>query len=290
VGSTGTIPRQTLKANMTPDPIEPTQPTTRIPNFLHLLLLLAFTVLAFFLCEGIVIAFHPHRINQVIADQRLQLFANIGVYAVAAALAAAIFPLIWRRPFAAGISWNLHRASLGLVPLGIGLGFASQAVSGLLPIPKKMPIEDVFKTPGIIWILTLFGIFIAPAFEELVFRGFLLPALAIAADYFTLPRTADREQDLATLHRWRTSDTFSTNSLVFASVVTSLAFAAIHAPQLGYAWPAVALLWTVSMVLCYLRIRTQSLAASTIVHASYNACIFIAVFFATGGYRHLDKL
>ncbi len=264
--------------------------TTRIPNFLHLLLLLALTILAFLLCEGILLAFHPYHIQQTLADQRLQLFANVGVYAVAGALAAAIFPLLWHRSFAEGISWNAQRAGVAFVPLGIALGFASQAASSLLPIPKEMPIEGVFKTPGIIWLLTVFGVIVAPLFEELVFRGFLLPAIAIAADYFTLPRTANREQDLATLARWRTSDTFSTNSLIFASVVTSLAFAAIHAPQLGYAWAAVALLWTVSMVLCYIRIRFRSLAASTIVHACYNGSVFLALFVATGGYRHMDKL
>jgi membrane protease YdiL (CAAX protease family) len=272
---------------MTPDE---TQPTTRIPNFLHLLLLLALTLLSFAFCEGILLAFHPHRIQQTLTNQRLQLFANIGVYALAVALAAAIFPILWHRSFASGISWNPRRASLAFIPLGIALGFASQAISSLLPVPKEMPIEGVFKTPGIIWLLTLFGIVVAPLFEELVFRGFLLPAIAIAADYFTLPRTADREQDLGTLHRWRASDTFSTKSLILASIITSLAFAAIHAPQLGYSWSAVALLWSVSMVLCTIRIRTRSLAASTLVHASYNACIFIALFIQTGGYRHLDKL
>jgi membrane protease YdiL (CAAX protease family) len=240
-------------------------PSKRIPNFL---------------CEGILIAFHPHHIMMVIADQRLQLYANIAVYAVAVALATAIFPLLWDRPFAVGVSWDPRRVTIGFVPLGIALGFASQAVSTLLPVPKEMPIEEVFKTPGIIWILTLFGVVVAPMFEELVFRGFLLPAIAIAIDYFTLPRTNNREQDLDTLTRWRSSDTFTTNSLIYASVVTSLGFAAIHAPQLG----------TVSMVLCFIRIRTRSLAASTVVHACYNASVFIALFVATDGYRHMDKL
>ena len=273
---------------MTP---EENSPSTRLPNFLHLLLFLALTLLSFLFCEGILLAFHSHQINETLANQRLQLFANIGVYAVAVALAAAIFPLLWHRSFAQGISWNPgRRALIAYFPLGIALGFASQAVSSLLPIPKEMPIEGVFKTPGIIWLLTLFGIVVAPLFEELAFRGFLLPALAIAVDWFTLPRTANREGDHENLNHWRASDTFSTNSLIFASVVTSLGFAAIHAPQLGYTWSAVALLWSVSMVLCFVRIRTRSLAASTIVHACYNASVFLALFIATGGYRHMDKL
>lgn len=285
-GPPSTINPAPYQSNMIPD----SQPTTRVPNLLHFLLLLALTALAFLLCEGLLLAFHPHHINETLGNQRLQLFANVGVYAVAVALAAAIFPLLWRRSFAAGISWNRSRTTLAYIPLGIGLGLTSQAVSSLFPIPKELPIEDVFKTPGIIWLLTLFGVVVAPMFEELVFRGFLLPALATAVDWFTLPRTADREADLATLARWRTSDTFTTNALIFSSVVTSLGFAAIHAPQLGYAWSAVALLWTVSMVLCYVRIHTRSLAASTIVHACYNASVFLALFIATGGYRHMDRL
>jgi membrane protease YdiL (CAAX protease family) len=278
------------------DPLAPSEAprpsllTTRIPNFFHFLLLLGLLVLSAVVCEGLVAAFHRHHLQEALANQRLQLYANIGVYAVAGALAAALFPLLWKRSFAEGIAWNRHRVTIAFLPLGLALGFLSQAVSSLLPVPKEMPIDNIARTPGIIWVLTIFGIVVAPLFEELVFRGFLLPAVAIAADYFTLPRTENAERDLAALVRWRHSDRFVTNSLVFASVVTSLAFAAIHAPQLGYAWPAVALLFAVSLVLCYVRIRTQSLAATTVVHACYNASVFLALFVATGGYRHMDRI
>jgi hypothetical protein len=30
--------------------------------------------------------------------------------------------------------------------------------------------------------------------------------------------------------------------------------------------------------------------ASTLIHVSYNAAIFLTAFIATGGYRHLDKI
>jgi membrane protease YdiL (CAAX protease family) len=49
-------------------------------------------------------------------------------------------------------------------------------------------------------------------------------------------------------------------------------------------------LFAVSLVLCGVRLWTQSLAASTFIHATYNGTIFTILFFATGGFRHLDKI
>ena len=49
-------------------------------------------------------------------------------------------------------------------------------------------------------------------------------------------------------------------------------------------------LFCVSLVLCGVRLRFHSLAASALVHACYNGTIFALLFFATGGFRHLEKL
>jgi uncharacterized protein len=38
------------------------------------------------------------------------------------------------------------------------------------------------------------------------------------------------------------------------------------------------------------RVKTQSVAASTIVHGAYNGFVFVTLLFATGGYRHLDRM
>ncbi len=258
--------------------------TTRIPNLLHLLLFLALTFFSLILCEALLLSIHPHAWMKTLADQRLQLFVNIATYAVAVGSAMLVFPLFWKRTFAQGISWNLQHARLGFIPVGLGLGFLSQAVSTLLPIPKKLPIEDIFRTPGIIWVLAIFGTLVAPLFEEIVFRGFLLPGIAIAVDYLTMPKS------LEALEAWRTAEAFSTKALVFSSIVTSLCFAAIHAPQLGFSAAALALLTMVSLVLCYVRIRTKSVAASTLVHTCYNLSVFLTLFVSTSGFHNLDKL
>ena len=268
-----------------PPAFAPTPPTPRrIPNLGYALLFLALTFFVLLFCECILAALHPHDIMATLQDQRLQLFANIATYILALGTAFFLFPLMWHRSFADGISWNAHRASLVFLAAGLGLGILSQGASTLLPIPRKLPIEDIFHTPGIIWVLVFFGTLIAPLFEEIVFRGFLLPGFAIAIDYFRLPKSLD------SLALWRAGASFSRPALITSTILTSLFFAAIHAPQLGFSWPAIALLATVSLVLCGVRLRTGSVAASTLVHASYNFSVFLTLFISTGGFRHMDKL
>ena len=66
---------------------------------------------------------------------------------------------------------------------GVALSLVVQLLSNYLPIPKTLPIDDFFRTPADVWLVALFGTFLAPVFEELAFRGFLLPSLASAWDW-----------------------------------------------------------------------------------------------------------
>jgi hypothetical protein len=50
------------------------------------------------------------------------------------------------------------------------------------------------------------------------------------------------------------------------------------------------LLVCVSLVLCWARLSTRSLAASVLVHASYNFLLFSLMLLGTGGFKHLDKM
>jgi len=121
-------------------------------------------------------------------------------------------------------------------------------------------------------------------FEEIAFRGFLFPAFAIAYDWLSLPRTP------AAREHWHTTTGLTKASIVFSAILSSVFFALLHAEQLAHAWTALFVLFCVSLVLTLVRIRTQSVASSTLVHASYNASVFLTMFIATGGYRHLERL
>jgi hypothetical protein len=78
--------------------------------------------------------------------------------------------------------------------------------------------------------------------------------------------------------------------MVVASGVTSIAFAALHVDQQGHSLGPFLLLIVVSAILCAVRLKTRSLAASTLVHATYNFLIFVLTLAATGGFRHFDKM
>ena len=98
-----------------------------------------------------------------------------------------IFPLFWHKSLLAGLQWNgatALRMRWRLVSAA-GVCFLLAMVNGeFMPGPTNAPIEKIFHSPGAAWILFGFGITLAPFFEEMFFRGFLLPSLCTAYDWF----------------------------------------------------------------------------------------------------------
>ena len=262
---------------------------TRIPYFGHVALFLGIIVASLILTEIAFVVLIPGPLMHILADPRLQLIAEGIGYVIALLAAALIFPRLWQQPFATGLQWNARNARLWLIPAGLVLGFLAQATETRLPIPKSLPMDVLLEDRRLIPVLAILAVLLAPIMEEVLFRGFLLPALANAYDYFRLPTFLPPAQALETHERWVAAPQ-SIPGLVLASLITSLLFALIHAPQLGYTWPAVSLLAVVSLVLCFVRIRFRSVAASTLVHASYNLSVFLTLAIASDGFRHMDKL
>jgi membrane protease YdiL (CAAX protease family) len=156
----------------------------------------------------------------------------------------------------------------------------------LLPFPEHAPIDKMFNTSADAWMLAGFGVLIAPFFEEMIFRGFLLPAVATAWDWCSermsdvRPRPLDADGN----------PVWSAGAMIFAALIVSAPFAWMHSAQVGQAWGPLALLYCVSLILCSVRLATRSLAASTLVHSAYNFMLFALMFLQSGGFRHLDKM
>jgi uncharacterized protein len=279
-------------ANLDDDVIALPPIPRRIPNPGHalLFLLIAAVFLILFEFATMVIGGVPTAVHAgvtTVLHPRLQLAAEAATYFATLLTAWLVFPLLWHRSFLDGIRWNWTTArtqAARLIPLGLLLGTMSAAVDYFIQSNKPHPIDDFFLNPGTAWLLTFFGIFVAPAFEEICFRGFLIPAFAIAYDWLSLPHTP------AGRAHWQTTNTLTPVSLLFPAILSSLLFAAIHAQQIGFAWNALAVLFSVSLLLSFVRVKTQSVAASTLVHAAYNSFIFLITISATGGYRHLDHI
>jgi membrane protease YdiL (CAAX protease family) len=280
----------------TPNEAPDSEPSARIPHLGHALLFLAIAVLLLLLSQLILLGI-THTLPKIAAlptshaadsiPPKLLIAAEAISYIATLAVSWIIFPFFWHKPFAAGLQLNGSAATrnvLRLVPIGVTVSFIVLAISSLITTPKSIPMDEFFRTPADAWIVSAFGILLAPLFEEILFRGFLLPGFAIAYDWLSLPRIpAAREQ-------WNSTNTLSFPALVFSGVLTSILFALMHAVQTGFTWPVLILLFLVSLILTAVRIRLRSVLASTLVHASYNFAIFLSLFIATGGYRHLDHL
>ncbi len=108
-------------------------------------------------------------------------------------------------PFWKSIRWNWPglRWTAYLVA-GVLLGFLIESASAFLPIPKEVPFDKYFTDATGAYLMAVFGITLAPLMEELLFRGFLYPSL----------------------NRWL--------GLALSLVITSLAFALLHAAQLAH--------------------------------------------------------
>jgi membrane protease YdiL (CAAX protease family) len=166
-----------------------------------------------------------------------------------------------RRPdFLAAIHWNWPSNMAVYVLLGFVLSIGLQALAHFLPIPKELPIDDFFRTPAEAWALGILSITLAPLMEELFFRGFLYPVLARRL------------------------------GLPIAVVLTALGFAALHGAQLQFSWGPVLVIFLVGVVLTVVRAKTNSVAAGVLIHMAYNGTITVAMFAATDGFRHLEKL
>jgi membrane protease YdiL (CAAX protease family) len=228
-------------------------------------------------------------LQQLQGDTRILLGLEFMIYAVSLGAAIPVFSIAWRRNFFAGVQWHGATAGRFWIRL-IGVALAGNIIAGVanltLPFPKNAPIDQLFKTPMQAWLLFAFGVTVAPFFEEMIFRGFLLPALATAWDWCgekisgSAPKLYDVTQD----------PPWSLGAKIFGSILASLPFALMHAAQVSNAWGPLSVLFTVSLILCAVRLKTRSLAASTLVHVTYNFTLFAAMLVQNGGFRHLDKM
>jgi membrane protease YdiL (CAAX protease family) len=171
-----------------------------------------------------------------------------------------------------GMAVNLVRggvACLLVAPIAYGLN----AVLALYyykpephPVVKAMQ-DDATGATAVLIVLT--AVILAPAWEELYFRGIFLPWLpklfARLSGWVTEPVPSPAEADLAeNIHPKPAPGLTPTD--IAANVLTSLFFAGLHAAQ----WPAPIPLFVLSLTLGLLYQRTGSLWAPFALHATFN--------------------
>jgi membrane protease YdiL (CAAX protease family) len=189
----------------------------------------------------------------------ISVFAQVAAYPVVLAFMYTVATRSERR-FWTAIRWNWPRQAMWFFLAGIVFSLGLQALAHLLPMPKRLPIERFFQTPVEAWVLSIFGMTLAPLVEELFFRGFLYPVLARRMGAF------------------------------LAVLLTAGGFTLIHVPQLARAWGPVLIVFLIGLVLTLVRAFTRSVAAGVLIHTAYNGTISALLFVASGGFHHLNKL
>lgn len=267
----------------------------RHPNVADACLFLACLTLGVLITSGTLgaaVYFHWHgmrNFEEAAKTTTVALGTQFLIYVLALAGAVPFFRAVWGQGYFAGLHWHgstAYRRRYVLVFTAVVCNVLAMVGNLMLPFPKHAPIDQMFGSSADAWMLAIFGVTIAPFFEEMIFRGFLLPSVATAWDWCGEKITGQppRSLDAAGNPLW------SAGAMIFAALMVSAPFALMHATQVGKAWGPIALLYCVSLILCAVRLVTRSLAASTLVHSAYNFILFSLMFVQTDGFRHLDKM
>ncbi len=246
----------------------------RIPHIGHTLL---FFSMAFFLvnvCALAILSSAHIRLDSAAQHPGLALAAQALAYVLTLSISFWLFPHLWDVSFLRGIHWNAlaaRRYWYWIVAGGVLLSAAAQLSLHFIPEPKTTAFDALLHTPRSALLLAAFAVFLAPVTEEIAFRGFLLPALATAYDWLSLERSP------AGLERWYRSSLHSTSAHFFSAIFSSIPFVLLHANQDSHSWGVLGVLYCVSLMLSFVRIRTHSTACSVLMHATYNLSIVVVI-------------
>jgi len=272
-------PASSVELIQAPAPVfEPTlapagEPTGAAVDLLDVLLVALMAVVAFFVFGsiGVGIFMYTHHLHgpgtRAMEDALAKnVFFNVSTQFVTYLVIVGFMVfLVWTRhrmSLSRAIQWNLpgRRLVVNALMIGTALAVVSDIGEVVLHrwIPDSLPITEYFKDRPSALLLAAFGILVAPLMEELLFRGFLYPALAR-----------------------------STGSFI-SIVVTASAFTLLHGAQLGYSWAPLLLIFIVGMALTVTRVVTRSVATGVIVHMTYNFVLLLQTYIVTHGFRQMQ--
>jgi hypothetical protein len=161
----------------------------------------------------------------------------------------------YHRPFWLSLGWQVPWPKTWMtVMLGPGLAVVVALVALALGTPDRGSAIQALMTDAFsIALVAVFSTTLGPLCEELVFRGFFQPL-------FT-----------------------RTFGMAAGIVLCAVPFALLHGPQYNWTWQIIVLLVGAGSMFGYTRLRLQSTAASTLVHAGYNLTFLAGYLIAQKG-------
>ena len=168
--------------------------------------------------------------------------------------------IVWRygNPFWSALGWTFEIPYGWLLMVsGPVLTIVLSALGVLLRAPAdSSQIEGLIKSRASLTAVMLFGVVLAPIFEEMLFRGFLFPLLA------------------RSVGPW------------LGILLTALPFGLLHGAQNHWAWQPIVLIGMAGIVFGYVRYKTRSTTSAFVIHSAYNATGFLG--YALTHWRQLN--
>jgi membrane protease YdiL (CAAX protease family) len=185
---------------------------------------------------------HPIRAAEVLMEQFVGYFFLFLVLVV-------VFRMQYGRPFWRSLGWKpLALPAFSLVAAGWLTAVAVVGIGLLLRTPTtENALTELMKDRVSLILVGFFGITLGPLAEELAFRGFLQPVLVRSF------------------------------GAVAGIVLASLPFGLLHLAEYGYSWRHVVLITGAGAAFGWVRHRTGSTKAATLMHAAYNLLFFAAL-------------
>lgn len=180
--------------------------------------------------------------------------SNSVLYLLLLGAIAMLFRTRYDAPFWPSLGWTVPRqGALACLLAGPLVAMTVGGLGALLRTPlKEMPLEKLIHGPFAIYFFGLFSVILGPVFEELVFRGFLMP---VAVRSFGV---------------WP------------GIIIAALPFALLHGPEYAWTWQYVLLIGFAGSVFGAVRHYLRSTLASALMHSTYNLTFFVALLVRQG--------
>ncbi|MBZ5728766.1 MAG: CPBP family intramembrane metalloprotease [Acidobacteriia bacterium] len=199
------------------------------------------------LVKLVMLLFHLHapvRAVELLPEQ----FAG---YAILFTALLVMFRMQYGRPFWRSLAWTGMRFPLfWIVVAGVVTAYAVALLAvKLIHVPEAAnPMTKLLEDRTSVLLMAAFGLTVAPLSEELAFRGFLQPLLV---------RSLGAAPGI---------------------VAAAIPFGLLHYQEYGDSWRHALLIFIAGAAFGWMRHATGSTRASTLMHASYNAVFFAALF------------
>ncbi len=212
----------------------------------HDVLILAGLALVMFLATGMLasVVFQPMKISAFQAIVVTFVFEGLCLL-----MLVGIIRFGYQRPFWRSIRWLPVRYGFWrCLNAGILAAVVLVALGSILPKPPDRTLmEQLLQDRKSILLVGCFAVTLGPLFEELAFRGFLMPLLV------------------------------RTFGSIAGIALQALPFALLHGVEYAWAWQQLILMFLAGAAFGWMRYKTASVAASTYMHAGYNLVAFVGI-------------